>query len=152
MLLRIYLEEDNMRENRLIIYFAIVVHLIWGIVLLFNKNPIHTSTLSDLYKIISNHYTLGLLLIIFALLAFWGLRIKSSSIVTNIIPFLPQQFIILVSAITAITAIVKGQYADGVVRPFSFIFTDQLSALVIAVMYTIAIFEPVWLKKGEENE
>lgn len=137
-----------MRPNQLIIYYAIVVHFVWGGGLLTAASPVRTSTLNDLYAIVPNHHLVGLLLILIAGLATTGLFLKTKPVLFGILLLIPQQFVISLSALTAIAAIADGRFADGVVRPQLFIFLDQLPAIVIAVMYTIAIFEPIWRKRG----
>ena len=41
-------------------------------------------------------------------------------------------------------AIVNGQYADGVARPYEFILTDQLPIMLFALIHTLAVLELPW--------
>ena len=52
---------------------------------------------------------------------------------------LPQQILMLLSAISCVQAILLQQYADGVVRPFAFLLTDQLPMVLFAVIHTITL-------------
>jgi uncharacterized membrane protein len=138
------IEEIRLYTNKFIIYYALIVHIIWGIVIIFNPDPIRTTTLNDLYSYIPNSYLLAATLIGFSLLTLWGIHGSVNLGRKRVFFLIPQQLLILASALTAFNAITSGQFADGVVRPNLFIFVDQLPALVIAVLYTIAIFDPFY--------
>src|ERR1041385_1501565 len=53
---------------------------------------------------------------------------------------LPQQALFIMSSWASLHAMVRGMYADGVARPFSFISADQAPNVFAAVVYTVAIF------------
>jgi hypothetical protein len=54
---------------------------------------------------------------------------------------LPQQTLLIVSAIGGMVAAALGHYADGVMRPHLFIAADQLPGVVAAVCHSFAIID-----------
>lgn len=51
----------------------------------------------------------------------------------------PQQMVLVCSAIAGTIATVNGTYADGVTRPHLFILADQLPIILAAPFYTLGI-------------
>lgn len=64
---------------------------------------------------------------------------KKMNRVTDLIFMLPQQFVLTLSAVGAVSSIVASQFADGVVRPRAFIAADQCPAIFLAIGHTVAI-------------
>ena len=62
---------------------------------------------------------------------------------------LPQQALLYLAAWGGLQAILEGEYADGVTRPYSFILTDQLPMMLFALIHTIAILEIPWQTEAE---
>jgi hypothetical protein len=54
---------------------------------------------------------------------------------------LPQQAVLSISAMSAITAVVSGRYGDGVPRPWYFILADQAPVILTMVLHTIAVVQ-----------
>jgi len=52
---------------------------------------------------------------------------------------LPQQTLLIITAIGAVLAAISGHYADGVPRPTLFILADQFPPILIAAAHTVAI-------------
>jgi hypothetical protein len=57
----------------------------------------------------------------------------------KVIAILPQQFILLVAMLGAVSAIFSQSFADGVVRPFAFIAADQGIYILIALVHLWAL-------------
>jgi len=53
----------------------------------------------------------------------------------------PQLLISIVYATGAISAIIRGSYADGVARPPQFIFVDQVSMIVLMILHAASVAE-----------
>jgi len=53
----------------------------------------------------------------------------------------PQLVISLVYAMGAISAIIRGSYADGVARPPQFIFVDQVAMIVLMILHAASVAE-----------
>lgn len=54
---------------------------------------------------------------------------------------MPQQFLLMMSASTAIRCVMRGSYADGVPRPWEFILADQLWVIVGMAVHTIVLLD-----------
>ena len=52
---------------------------------------------------------------------------------------LPQQYLLTVSALVAVLAVARGQYADGTVIPAAHIFVDQAPYLILALAHTCGL-------------
>lgn len=125
-------------KHEKIIWYAIALQLITGVSLLLHGEALNTAALSPFYQYASPT-GVGLTHIGAASLAVYALR--SDKKYPQAVPWLlvPQQLLLLMSGVIALTLSVQGHYADGVVRPFFFIFTDQLPAMLLAVFYTATI-------------
>jgi hypothetical protein len=62
----------------------------------------------------------------------------------SLVLLMPQQILLYVAAWGGLQAVVDGQYADGVLRPYAFILTDQLPVMLLALLHTLAILEMPW--------
>jgi hypothetical protein len=88
--------------------------------------------------LIPNHILLSLWLIFVASLSLLGVLIAPLTICAWLL-FIPQQLTLFLSASSAIIAIYLSQYGDGVLRPHSFILTDQLPIILAAICHSVAI-------------
>jgi hypothetical protein len=57
----------------------------------------------------------------------------------RILLLLPQQSLLVISALGALSAIISGHFADGVVRPWGFIMADQFPIILSAILYSVSI-------------
>lgn len=111
------------------------IHLAWGIIILTYGHIPPTNTLFPLSKLFVFPFG-AISLILSSCLAIYSL--KKSSIYSSFL-VLPQQFFLLLSTVGVITAIVTSSFADGVVRDWQFIASDQIVWLVLIVFYTYNI-------------
>lgn len=126
----------------LIVWYVILLHTIAGISVLLSASPIRTATLSPFYGYASNYKYVGLLLLLCAALAFSGLAVERKHPKLAYLLFAPQHLVILISGLIAFSLAYRQQYADGVQRPFLFIFTDQLPSIALVFFYTFALIQP----------
>lgn len=125
----------------LIIYYAVIVHLIWGVAILATGEVFHTTAIdANLTNISANPYVIGLFFIIVAFAAVFPLWKKLNSL-TALLLSLPQQYTLVLSSIGALTAIIESHFADGVIRPRAFILIDQCAIIVATLLHTVAIIE-----------
>lgn len=121
-----------------------LLHLAWAVLLLKSPDVINTT---PLYGIASGARDLagaadwadGLVigvLISSALAAIIGGRIRG---LIGLGLMLPQQYVLLLSASTAIFSAYSGSYPDGTVRSWSFILADQMLTILAAPLYTMAV-------------
>ena len=85
----------------------------------------------------SDRFIVSAVFILAAALSIAALR--SQSRVRSVLLLLPQQTLLVITAIGAILAAISGHYADGVPRPTLFILADQFPPILIAGAHTLAI-------------
>lgn len=134
-----------------IVVAAIIVHIGWGIVLLFSSRPLMTTPMAEVPWNV-NQYTASFVYLTAAGLAashiVWR---KLDQTYWGLVTCLPQQFLLMTSALTALRCVLRGSYADGVPRPWEFIFCDQLWTMVGMTVHTITLLDWYWfsrMKKG----
>lgn len=127
-------------NGKWILVYAAVLHLAWAAILLAFP-PVRTTAIDWILKMFGGYSTVaGLALAASAGLALSGLRLRDHP-AGSFFMVLPQQFLVIVSAVGAISAMLAGHFADGVVRPSEFIIADQAPAVLLAVLHAAALVE-----------
>jgi hypothetical protein len=134
--------------GKYIVMFASLLHLVWAGLLLFDKSAGNSTPVAILTKVCGGPYRTAFVLVVVAVAAmifpFIRYRISTSAMSLMLIP---QQTLLLMSAGAGVYAAVVRHYADGVIRPWPFILSDQLPVILLAVLYTVAVlesaFEPI---------
>ena len=129
-----------MRRPFWIIWYAIVLHVSWSLMLLVSDAPSNTTPIHALTQLTDGH-GLAFMLLTVGLLAMWSMLRRKAVSVWSLILLLPQQSVMVMTACGALRAILASQYADGVPRPVLFIAADQLPAILAALAHTGAILE-----------
>jgi hypothetical protein len=119
------------------IYYAIFLHGIWALMILASSDPFGSTPVHVLE--IHPRIVTSLLLGGTAAMAVLGIRKRGTT--AGWLLLLPQQILLMISAVGGIAAAVLGHYADGVARPNLFIAADQLPGIVAAVCHTFAIVD-----------
>lgn len=119
------------------IWFAVVLHLIRGISLIYDESAGNVTSLSILLSYIPYAPLAGLVLILTALVAI----VQVTYLTHYSILLLPQQVVVLLGAGSAIQAIMVGHFSDGVIRSRAFIIADQSIYILLAIFY-ILIYVP----------
>lgn len=134
------------RKGALIIVYSILVQAITGAFILLSSMPLNVARLGMFYRIFSYPNIGAVFMLLSSALAVVGLLDKSKY---GFLFFLPQLAFVIFTASSALGFVLRGHYADGVVRPWQFIFVDQLPSFITALLYTYAIFD--FRKKRNEN-
>src|SRR3954451_8360464 len=120
----------------LIILYAIVVHVITGVVLILNPDAGASTGPSSVVELLFDSSLLaGVAMLVAAGLATGANFYRP----WRSWAYWPQQLLLVVAAIGALVAVVMGNYADGVVRPTLFIATDQLPVMLMPIFHAVAI-------------
>jgi hypothetical protein len=119
-----------------IIWYAVLLHTLWGCLLLASRSPLGATPL-HVYDPVPRGLMAAIFLAISGLAA-WGATRRQPSWQT-LVALLPQQAILTVSAAAAIVAIASAHYGDGIARPRLFILADQAPAILVLVLHTAAI-------------
>lgn len=120
------------------IWYASIIHLVWGALLLINKAPFMTNAIG-FFSLFFDHVPAAILFITVAILALISYRAKHKGL--EFILLMPQQIVLLFSTISGIFSAINGHYIDGVVRPGLFIFADQFPIILLGIMYTLNMFD-----------
>lgn len=125
---------------------ALVVHAIWGIILLLSDAPLHTTPLADFP--IKHHYVAGVFYLVACAMAvvpvFWK---KYEHGMLGLFLTLPQQFLLMLSALTGVMCGFRGSYPDGYVPAYSaaaFIWVDQAWAIIGMFAHTASLVDWYW--------
>lgn len=117
-----------------IIWYAIILYFITGVSLLLHGSELNTATLSPFYQYLPS-WGIGVLFIAISLLSTLAVLNEDKKHWAAML-LIPQQLLILMSGVISLSLALQGQYADGVIRPFFFIFTDQLPPILLAFFFT----------------
>jgi len=91
--------------------------------------------------------TEGVLLTVAATMAWAGFRFRRK--IDCVMMLMPQQLLLFISAGGAAEAIIKGQFADGVLRSHAFLLVDQCPMILIAFFHSWAMM--LILRHGEDR-
>ena len=124
-----------------IVIVAIIVHGGWGLLLLVSPQPLNCTPMAD-SPFRHNQYLAAVvyLVAVGAAMAPWFVRRLGAGF-WALACCLPQQFLLMMSAFTAIRCVWRGAYADGVERPWDFILADQLWVIVGMIFHTLALID-----------
>jgi hypothetical protein len=128
-----------MKSHR-VIFIAVILHFFLGIILIISPVIINTTSTGLMIQYFSNKYIAGLVLIFISLLSTYSLYRKTFD-KKNVFLLLPQQLFLILSAGWAINSVFVGHFSDGIIRSPYFILADQLPIILIAVFFTLAIFQ-----------
>lgn len=127
-------------NGKWIVIYAVLLHLTWAVTLA-TFPPVRTTAIDLLLRLFGNSAPLaGGVLALSIFLAITALSLPNRP-VTSFAFLLPQQFLLTVSAVGALAAMISGHFADGVIRPHEFIIADQAPAVLLAFMHAIALME-----------
>ena len=121
-----------------IIWYAVLLHTMWGCLLLVSGRP-YGATALHIFALLPRDVMAAVLFLASGLAA-WGVARRQPSWRT-LAALLPQQTILTVSACAAIVAVVVAQYGDGVARPRLFILADQAPAILVVILHTAAVVD-----------
>ena len=123
-----------MTNQKNVILFVAILHILWGVLILNYGNNLHTTALHQMSLLFGSHYLVALVLFFASILAFYGIITKKDAVAT--ILFIPQNFLLSISFLSVVLAVYQSHYGDGVPRPFQFILSDQLIVIMVFLIYT----------------
>ena len=129
-----------MKSYSLLIVYATILQFITALAVLLSSTPILIARLGFFYKLFPTPYIGAYFMLASVFLSLVGLGINTTYR-NRYLFFIPQFVFLLLTAGSALHAVVRSQYADGVIRPWEFIFIDQLPAFISVILYTFAIFD-----------
>jgi hypothetical protein len=133
---RRWLWDDYLRYAWMV-YYGVLLHGFWAIMVLFSDDPFGSTPLHAL--LLGHRLVTAAVLIAASGMAVKGVQQKGT--MSGVLLLLPQQLLLVVSAIAGIVAAILGHYADLEPRPHLFIAADQLPSVVAAICHSFAIFD-----------
>ena len=141
-----------MLRLKLIIQLAIILHVAWGVQLLFDRAPAETTPVFHLAAAFGGHTKcLGLCLIIVGAFAeagccgwhpkrigWWTMRVWLQK-VGPVVYIIPQQIAVILSAFGCYWAVHEGHYPDGTVVSPQHIWADQEAYIFAALLHLIEV-------------
>jgi hypothetical protein len=121
-----------------IIWCAIALHVLWGVLLLFSGDALGATALHA-FAGMPRLLTAAILFAVAALAAV-GVSLRGPRRLTLAL-LLPQQAVLTISAMSAVMAVISSRYGDGVPRPWYFILADQAPVILTMVLHTIAVIQ-----------
>jgi hypothetical protein len=121
-----------------IIWYAVLLHILWGCLLLASLSP-YGATALHVYRDLPRNLMAGALFLASGLAALAVTRRRPS--LQSLAALLPQQTLLTLSAYAATAAVIAGHYGDGVPRPRLFILADQAPAILALILHTAAVIE-----------
>ncbi len=121
----------------LMVLYAILLHTIWGINILIEPSSSMITATSFLKEMVHSTVIVGLLYLIVSISASFTLFGKPKK--WKMFLALPQQALLIQSAMGAIRCMINGHFADGVARPIPFIIADQSPIIIAMLLHTIAL-------------
>jgi hypothetical protein len=134
-----------------VIWYACVMHFIWGTALIANLDAGNTTALSVAVRVFGGHYGAAAAMYGVAALALFGI-VRFHASFEKVWCVLPQQFMLVLSAGAATSAMLNSHFADGVVRARAFIVADQIPAILIAIFHVIVVIRMAIVAHGAEED
>jgi len=119
-------------NRHIVILIASAMHLSWAAALLFA--PLHTTGIQLVLDLsFGSHIIAAILCAVVSLAAVAAIFCRN--LMLGVFLVLPQQFLLIASAIGAIFCVIDGKFADGAVYPRPFIFVDQIYLVLLCVAH-----------------
>ena len=129
------------------LWYISTLHFLWGVCLILSPEYVSWTTpihhLAIVFPV--SERILGGLLIGAACASFFGLLCTGLCHMIRVLAFFPTQFLLIISCVGCITAVYQSQYADGVIRPQTFILADQLGYILASMFHTVILSR--WLQR-----
>jgi hypothetical protein len=116
----------------IVVLIASAMHLSWAAALLFA--PLHTTGIQLVLDLsFGSHIIAAILCAVVSLAAVAAIFCRN--LMLGVFLVLPQQFLLIASAIGAIFCVIDGKFADGAVYPRPFIFVDQIYLVLLCAAH-----------------
>ncbi len=130
-----------MKNGNIIIIAVTLMDFLTAILILTDPNQLLVARLGIFYQIFPSHASFygGVLMLFSVACVIYALVRPIKTSFRRFLLFIPQQLFLFASLCSAIDYIILQHYADGVLRPWPFIFQDQLPSIVLAIGYFFGI-------------
>jgi hypothetical protein len=123
-----------------VILLAMVVHLYEGVLFIIDHDSFGAIGMAALLRFFGDiPWMAATFIFIVVALAVIGQWVPHLSPHTRFLLLVPQLTLFFVTALSALSAVVHGSYADGVLRSSNFILSDQAYRIGMPFLYAVAI-------------
>lgn len=129
-----------------IMWAACCMHMVWGIVLLFDASPLQVVPIAAIS--FDGQYGLAAVLILSSALATAGVFWKDKPGLAQIGMLIPQQLILMISAASAVLVVLTGQTPSGQVLPPGQLAAGLSWTVFLAAWHTTAILDYCFYRGG----
>ncbi len=134
-----------------IIWYAAALHIVWAVALLVDSSTQGVTAVSVAARMFGWPWT-SVFMLTAAAMAIVGIIVPITHCRCNTWFMLPQQFLLILSAGGALSAMVQSKFADGVLRPRAFLIADQLPAILIAVAHVVVMIRMAIITAAVANQ
>ena len=124
-----------------VVTVAALMHLVWAYCLLVDPSSINVTAMYGIKFLALSLPTTILVLYAVAALALCALPLRSGW--GRVLCILPQQVILLISAVGVLRAMWFGEFADGTLRTSPFLIADQIPVLLLAGFHMLSVYRVV---------
>ena len=117
---------------RPVITICTICHFVWSALLLLSPSPLNITSLGGPVTGFLGQYGNAILYFSASCLSLFHPYFYSKKFFLGFLASLPQQSLINMAAFSALTAVLNSSYADGVMRPWEFILSDQIFIVMLA--------------------
>lgn len=117
----------------MIVCFASLMHMLWGLLLLVNQGALNI-TADSTFAMVASYEPRAVAYFVLGMLPLFVL-IKPQWSLTGLLVCSPQLVLLVLSGISALNAITQGQYPDGTARGWVFVAMDQVVYILLPIMY-----------------
>ncbi|HEX6469339.1 MAG TPA: hypothetical protein VF069_09605 [Streptosporangiaceae bacterium] len=121
-----------------IVWCAVALHLTWGCLLLISGKVLGATALHA-FEGLPRLLTAAIMFSVATMAAVGAVRRGPRPVTLGLL--LPQQAVLSISAMSAVSAVAHSRYGDGVPRPWYFILADQTPVIMTMVLHTIAVVQ-----------
>lgn len=122
----------------MILWYAVALQSLWGAALLVSSHALRPTPLGPVTYAVP-HRLAGAVFLATSALAATALR-RSWPPAKDMLALMPQQALLVLSAVGSAHAIFAGHYADGVSRSHLFILIDQSPAVLMAAWHSWSVY------------
>lgn len=128
----------------IIVLVAIALHGVWAVGLLIDPSAHYATAVHALMLLTKHTMVAALILLVVASSASLGIGWRRNVWVfpahtVRAILILPQQCLLIMSSIGALSAMLASSFVDGVIRPLWFIVVDQVPVILITIGHFTAL-------------
>jgi hypothetical protein len=127
------------------IVVAIALHAFEAVVFLTTSAADGSIGMAALLAVFRGHLTAAEAMLFACATAAFGQWFRGISPFARLCLLIPQQILLLITALGSVEAILAGSYADGILRSPLFIACDQLPRISLAGLYSVAILARIRL-------